>query len=113
MKNLIISCLFVVVSLAANQARGQTLKGSPASVKKQYTLAQTSGFKFIQTSGKAATTVKSGKLHRVSAGPYLELHNLPLPLIQIMDSTSGHVSLPFTSISVRYFGLNHFRRASS
>lgn len=79
MKNLIISYLFVVVSLAANQALGQTLKGSPASVKKQYTLAQTYGFKFIQTSSEVAPTVKSGKLHRVSAGPHLELHSVSFP----------------------------------
>jgi LysM repeat protein len=79
LKNLIITYVFAVISLTANQAQAQTLKGSPASVKKQYDLAQSYGFNFIQTASEVAPNVKSGELHKVSPGRHIELHDVSYP----------------------------------
>ncbi|MGK2926053.1 MAG: DUF5715 family protein [Lysobacterales bacterium] len=67
------------MSLTANQAQAQTLKGSPTSVEKQYQLAQSYGFNFIKTASDVAPNVESGELHKVSAGRYLELHDVSYP----------------------------------
>lgn len=79
LKNLIFTCAVAALSLAANQAQAQTLKGSPTSVKKQYQLAQSYGFNFIQTASEIAPNVESGELHRVSPGRYMELHDVSYP----------------------------------
>ena len=79
MKNLIISYAFAVLSLTASQAQAQTLNGSPASVKKQFQLAQSYGFNFIQTASEVAPNVESGELHKVTPGRYLELHDVSYP----------------------------------
>jgi LysM repeat protein len=79
MKSLKFTFVAAILLLTANQAQGQTLKGSPASVKKQYTLAQSYGFRFIQTPNEVAPVVNSGKLQRVSANRHLELHSVSYP----------------------------------
>lgn len=67
------------MSHTANQAQAQTLKGSPASVEKQYQLAQSYGFNFIKTAREVAPNVESGELHKVSPGRYMELHGVSYP----------------------------------
>ena len=67
------------MTLTANPAQAQTLKGSPTSVEKQYRLAQSYGFNFIKTASEVAPNVESGELHRVSPGRYLELHDVSYP----------------------------------
>lgn len=67
------------MSHTANQAQAQTLKGSPASVEKQYQLAQSYGFNFIKTASEIAPSVESGELHRVSPGRYMKLHDVSYP----------------------------------
>jgi len=79
LKNLIFSFAFAALSLTAHHAQAQTLKGSPASVKKQYQLAQSYGFNFIQTPSEVAPSVKSGELHKVSPGRHIELHDVSYP----------------------------------
>jgi LysM repeat protein len=67
------------LSLTANQAQAQSLKGSPTSVKKQYQLAQSYGFNFIKTAREVAPNVEAGELHNVSPGRYMELHDVSYP----------------------------------
>jgi hypothetical protein len=67
------------LSLTANQALAQTLKGSPTSVEKQYQLAQSYGFNFIKTASQVAPNVESGELHKVSPGRFMELHDVSYP----------------------------------
>jgi LysM repeat protein len=67
------------LSLTANQAQAQTLKGSPTSVEKQYQLAQSYGFNFIKTASEVVPNVESGELHKVSPGRYMELHDVSYP----------------------------------
>lgn len=67
------------MSLTANQAQAQSLKGSPTSVKKQYQLAQSYGFNFIKTASEVAPNVEAGELHTVSPGRYMELHDVSYP----------------------------------
>ena len=67
------------MSLTANLAQAQTLKGSPASVEKQYRLAQSYGFNFIKTASEVAPNVESGELQKVSPGRYIELHDVSYP----------------------------------
>jgi LysM repeat protein len=67
------------LSLTANQAQAQSLKGSPTSVEKQYQLAQSYGFNFVKTASEVAPNVESGELHRVSPGRYIELHDVSYP----------------------------------
>ena len=68
-----------MLSLTANLAQAETLKGSPTSVEKQYRLAQSYGFNFIKTASEVAPNVESGELHRVSPGRYMELHDVSYP----------------------------------
>lgn len=65
--------------MAANQAQAATLKGSPASVEKQYQLARSYGFNFIKTANEVTPNVEAGELHKVSPGPYIELHDVSFP----------------------------------
>jgi LysM repeat protein len=67
------------LSLTANLAQAESLKGSPTSVEKQYRLAQSYGFNFIKTASEVAPNVESGELHRVSPGRYIELHDVSYP----------------------------------
>jgi LysM repeat protein len=79
LKNLIITSVFAVLLLAANQAQAQNLRGSRASVRNQHQLAQTYGFSFIKTASEVAPKVESGELLRVTPGQNLELHDVSFP----------------------------------
>lgn len=65
--------------LAANLAQAQSLRGSPASVKKQHQLAQSYGFSFIKTANEVAPKIEAGELHPVISGRNIELHNVSFP----------------------------------
>jgi LysM repeat protein len=79
LKSQILISVFAVLSLTANQAQAQTLKGSPTSVRTQYQLAQSYGFSFVNTAKEVTQMVESGELHKVSSGRYMELHSVSFP----------------------------------
>lgn len=79
MKNLIIAKVIAALLLGASLTQAQTLMGSAASMEKQYHLAQTYGFKFINTSSEVQRTINSHQLVRVNPDRYMALHDVSYP----------------------------------
>ncbi len=79
MKNLIITKLVLVLLLCGSFAQAQTLKGSAASIDKQYRAARAYGYAFVNTAREVQPNVNSRQLVRVSPDRYLEMHDVSYP----------------------------------
>jgi LysM repeat protein len=71
--------LGLVFLLCGSLAQAQTLMGSAASMEKQYQLARTYGFNFINTASEVQRNVNSNQLVRVNPDRYMELHDVSYP----------------------------------
>ena len=63
----------------ASLAQAQTLMGSAASMEKQFQLARSYGFNFINTASDVQRNVNSNQLVRVNPDRYMELHAVSYP----------------------------------
>ena len=71
---------FVIAFLVcASVAQAQTLKGSAASIDKQYRTAMAYGFSFVNTANSLKSHLKSSQLERVSPDRYMALHGVSYP----------------------------------
>jgi len=71
--------LVLVACLAATLAQAQTLKGSPASIERQYQTAVSYGYAFVETARSVGQYIAPGQLVRVSPDRYMELHDVSYP----------------------------------
>ncbi len=62
--------------------QAQTLKGSRASMERQYQEAVNLGYTFMKTSSAVTKFVESGYLVRVSSNGHFELHNVSYPYVR-------------------------------
>lgn len=65
--------------LCGSFAQAQTLKGSAASIDKQYRAARAYGYAFVNTAREVQPNVNSRQLVRVSPDRYLEMHDVSYP----------------------------------
>lgn len=65
--------------LCGSFAQAQTLKGSAASIDKQYRAARAYGYAFVNTAREVQSNVNSRQLLRVNPDRYLELHDVSYP----------------------------------
>ena len=79
MRNLVITKLILASLLFGGVAQAQTLKGSAASIDRQYRAAVAYGYAFVNNARSVENYIKPGQLERVSPGPYLELHAVSYP----------------------------------
>lgn len=79
MKHLIIIKFGLAILLCGSLAQAQTLMGSAASMEKQYQLARTYGFNFVNTASEVQRNVNSSQLVRVNPDRYMELHAVSYP----------------------------------
>ncbi len=78
-RNLIISKLILVSLLFGGGVQAQTLKGSAASINKQYRAAVGYGYAFVDNARSVQNYIKPGHLERVNPGPHLVLHDVSYP----------------------------------
>lgn len=62
--------------------QAQTLKGSRASMERQYQEAVNLGYTFMKTSSAVTKFVESGYLVRVNSNGHFELHNVSYPYVR-------------------------------
>jgi len=79
LKNLIIAKVTAALLLCTGLAQAQTLMGSAASMEKQYQLARSYGFNFINTASEVQRNVNSRQLVRVNPDRYMDLHAVSYP----------------------------------
>jgi LysM repeat protein len=79
LKSLIIAKLILALLLGASLVRAQTLKGSPASIEKQYRAALAYGYNFVNNDHAVRDYVNTRQLVRVSPDRHLELHDVSYP----------------------------------
>ena len=65
--------------LCTGLAQAQTLMGSAASMEKQYQLARSYGFNFVNSSSELQRNVNSSQLVRVNPDRYMDLHAVSYP----------------------------------
>jgi LysM repeat protein len=65
--------------LCTGLVQAQTLMGSASSMEKQYQLARSYGFNFINTASEVQRNINSSQLVRVNPGRYLALHDVSFP----------------------------------
>jgi LysM repeat protein len=65
--------------MCTGAAHAQTLKGSPASIEKQYRTALANGYAFVNTARSVQDFIVPGQLVRVSENRDLELHAVSYP----------------------------------
>lgn len=70
---------FSMTLALALPAQAQTLKGSPASVERQYLTAVAYGYGFSETSRDVRSQVSRGELLPVEPGRHLDLHDVSFP----------------------------------
>ena len=70
--------LLLSVLFSASIAQAQSLKGSPASIERQYQAARSYGLAFVDTSRSVRKYVGT-QLVRVNPDRYLELHDVSYP----------------------------------
>lgn len=79
MKNLTIAKVIAALLLLTSQVQAQTLMGSAASMEKQYQLARSYGFNFINTPSEVQRNINARQLVRVNPDRYMELHAVSYP----------------------------------
>jgi len=76
-KLLIANCILALCF--AGTAQAQSLRGSPASIKKQYQTAVAYGYSFVRNARSVSQYVNSRELVRVNPGRNFELHAVSYP----------------------------------
>lgn len=79
MKNLLITKVTAALLLCTGLVQAQTLMGSAASMEKQYQLARSYGFNFINAASEVQRNVNSRQLVRVNPDRYMDLHAVSYP----------------------------------
>jgi len=79
LRNLVITKLILASLLFGGAAQAQTLKGSAASIDKQYRAAVASGYTFVNNARSVQNYIRPGQLERVSPGAHVELHDVSYP----------------------------------
>jgi hypothetical protein len=79
LKNLIIAKVITALLFFTGLAQAQTLMGSAASMEKQYQLARSYGFNFVNTASEVQRNINSSQLVRVNPDRYLALHDVSYP----------------------------------
>jgi LysM repeat protein len=79
LKFILLSKLALVALLGAALAQAQTLRGSPASIERQYQAARSYGLVFVDTARSVDRYVGPGRLVRVNPDRYMELHDVSYP----------------------------------
>lgn len=79
MKNAIPAGFILALMLCTSLAQAQTLKGSPASVDKQYRAAISYGYAFVNGARSVSDYVNNHQLARVSPDRNVELHDVSYP----------------------------------
>jgi len=79
LKFILHSTLVLVAFLAATLAQAQTLKGSPASIDRQYRAAISYGYAFVESARTVGQYIEPGQLVRVNPDRYMELHDVSYP----------------------------------
>ncbi len=79
LKHVIIMTFGLAFLLCGSLVQAQTLMGSAASMEKQYQLARTYGFNFINSGNEVQRNVNSRQLVRVNADRYMDLHAVSYP----------------------------------
>jgi LysM repeat protein len=79
LKNLIIVKVTAALLLCSSLAPAQTLMGSAASMEKQFQLARSYGFNFVNSASEVQRNVNSNQLVRVSPDRYMDLHDVSYP----------------------------------
>ena len=79
MRKQLITKLSMALLLCTGFASAQTLKGSPASIDRQYRAALSYGLAFVDSARSVQNHVNSNQLVRVNPDRYLELHDVSYP----------------------------------
>lgn len=79
MKNLLITKIVLATVFCASLAQAQSLKGSAASIDRQYRAALSYGFVFVNNARSVNQYVNPNQLVRVSPDRYLELADVSYP----------------------------------
>jgi len=79
LKNLLITKVTAALLLCTGLVQAQTLMGSAASMEKQYQLARSYGFNFINAASEVQRNVNSRQLVRVNPDRYMDLHAVSYP----------------------------------
>jgi len=79
LKHIITIPLALALLVCASLGQAQTLKGSAASIDKQYRTAVAYGFSFVNTAHSLNSHLNSNQLVRVSPDRYMALHDVSYP----------------------------------
>lgn len=79
MKHLFKLQLVLVLALCGSAVHAQTLKGSAASIDKQYRAAVSYGFSFVNTASALRSNMSTNRLIKVTPDRYLDLHDVSYP----------------------------------
>lgn len=79
MKNRTKFQLFLALVLSANLAQAQSLKGSSASIERQYRAALSYGYTFVKSARSVNDYIRPGQLVRVNPDRHMELHDVSYP----------------------------------
>ena len=82
MKRLITAKWLLALLLCASFAQAQSLKGSPASIQKQYGTAQSYGLAFVNNARSVRNYIGPGQLVRVTPTRTMDLHDVSFPYAQ-------------------------------
>ena len=75
----IIGLVMASVLSVGQSGQAQSLKGSPASIDRQYRTALAYGYSFVSNARSVPDYVNTRQLERVSPGRHLELHDVSFP----------------------------------
>jgi len=79
LKSILLSKLVLVAALGATLAQAESLRGSPASIERQYQAALSYGFAFVDSARSVGQYIEPGQLVRVNADSHMELHDVSYP----------------------------------
>ena len=79
MKSILLAKLALVAFFGATLVQAQTLRGSPASIERQYQAALSYGLAFVDTARSVGRYTEPGRLIRVNPDRYMELHDVSYP----------------------------------
>lgn len=82
MQKTTLALVAIVCLTFGSLGQAQTLKGSRASMERQYQEAVNLGYTFMKTSSAVTKFVESGYLVRVSSNGHFELHNVSYPYVR-------------------------------
>lgn len=86
-----------LVAVFSATASAQILKGSPESVQRMYSHASSNGYTFFRNRAAVDSAVRQGKLVKLVATKYMELHDVSYPYVQ------SEVKLFVERLSQQYF----------